>query len=313
MASSDSNDGPSDLASTVRTRFAEIRALLAEKAQGIDVQPFIPTGLRVWDSNGGIQRSVLTVIGAATGEGKSIVKLQLARGAAKEFFKVLMIDFEDPAEKTADRALAGVSGIDSRLIGLLDLEELDEARLEASVKEIESWGSRVKHACGLKSTAETLKLMEESDADLILVDYAQAFPEDDDKTMERTIAAFAWEANALAQRRKCAIVVFSQVKADVEARGYEKLKRTQFKNPDSLDTSGFMPSGLNDISWAKTLGERAKCLMYLWRENRVAARLGANVKDNLLRVIIAKANFAREGDMTFEIDLPTSTLRDRGR
>lgn len=297
------------LAENVGTRFARIKDALARKARGEEVHTSIPTGLRSWDMNGGILRGILTVLGAATGEGKSIVGLQLARGAANAGFKVLKIDFEDPAEKTADRELSNLTGINSKLLGRLELEEFDLARLETATQEIKAWAENVVHHVGLLTVEQTLKLMEQSEADLILVDYAQAVPEGDGG-MERTIARFAWEANALAQRKNCAVVVFSQIIREVEQRGYRIFERAKFKDPDKVDVSGFCPTGLSDIAWAKSLGERAKELGYIWRENRIAKKLGANVKDNRIRIIFAKVNFGEEKDMVFEFDGPTATIRE---
>jgi replicative DNA helicase len=298
------------LADTVNARLAEIKDALARRAVGEVVTPYISTGLASWDKNGGLLRGILTVIGAATGEGKSIVKLQLARGAAKDLHTVCMIDFEDPRGKTADRVFSGSTGIDNRLLGLLDIEEFDVRRLEAAAREINEWAPRVTHHVGLLGTAECLKIMETCGADLILVDYAQAFPEDDDKNMERTIAKFAWEANALAQRKNCAVVVFSQIIRDVEQRGERVFERARFKNPDAYDVSGFCPTGLSDISWAKSLGERAKELGYIWREGRIARKKGANVPDNRLRIVWGKVNFGKEKDLIFEFDGPTATIKD---
>lgn len=299
------------LADNVKERLAKIKDQLERKAAGEHVYPSIPTGLPSWDSNGGILRGILTVLGAATGEGKSIVKLQLARGAAQAGFKVLMIDFEDPAEKTADREFSNITGINSRLLGLLEIEALDFKRLEMGLMEIESWAHRVEHCVGLLDVAKTLELIKASDADLILVDYAQAFPEDEDKTMERTIAGFAWETNRLAQEKNAAVVVFSQIVREVEARGYRIYERAKFKDPNIVDVSGFCPTGLSDISWAKTLGERAKELGYIWRENRIAKKLGAKVKDNKLRIIFSKVNFGEEKDLVFDFDGATATIKDR--
>jgi replicative DNA helicase len=298
------------LADTVQERLDEIKSALGRRAAGEVVTPFISTGIKSWDRNGGILKGILTVIGAATGEGKSIVKLQLARGAAQDLHNVCMVDFEDPAGKTADRAFSGITGINNRLLGLLDIEEFDLARLEVAAAEMATWAARVEHHCGLKGTADVLRIMEETTADLILIDYAQAFPEDDDRNMERTIAKFAWEANEIAQRKNCAVVVFSQIIREVEQRGYRIFERAKFKDPDAIDVSGFCPGGLSDISWAKSLGERAKELGYIWRENRIAKKLGANVADNRMRIVWGKVNFGEEKDIVLEFDGPTATIRD---
>lgn len=298
------------LAEVVNERLAEIKDQLARRARGEAVHPFIPTGLPSWDRNGGIHRGILTVIGAATGEGKSIVKLQLAKGAAQSGFRVLMLDFEDPRAKTADRALSGVTGINNRLLGLLEIEDLDVRRLEAASREISTWGMRVDYRLGLLDSAATIAAISDSDADLVLVDYAQAFPEDDDSTMERTIARFAWSANELAQRKNCGLVVFSQIIREVEQRGYRIFERARFRDPEKVDVSGFCPTGTADIAWAKSLGERSKELGYIWRENRIARKLGARVQDNRLRLVWGKVNFGEERDLVFHFDGPTATIRD---
>lgn len=298
------------LADTINARLAEIKRALDDRAQGIVVDPFVPTGLAKWDENGGLIRGILTVIGAATGEGKSIVKLQLARGAAQKLNKVCMVDFEDPANKTADRAFSGVTGINNRLLGLLDIDEFDVSRLEVAAAEIGTWASHVQHHVGLLDTARCLKIMRESDADLILVDYAQAFPQNEDETMERTIAKFAWEANDIAQKKNCAVVVFSQIIRDVEQRGEQTYARAKFRNPDACDVSGFCPNGLSDVAWAKSLGERCKELLYIWREGRIARKKGANVPDNKMRILAGKVNFGEEKDILLRFDGPTATISD---
>ena len=301
------------LADSINTRLASIKDALERKRNGEVVTPYISTGLRSWDANGGILRGILTVIGAATGEGKSIVKLQLARGAAKDLNTVCMIDFEDPYEKTVDRALSHETGLDNKAIGMYEVGDSQFGQLEAAVRDMRTWGERVQHHTGLVSTARCFQLMEESGADIILVDYAQAFPEDDDKSMERTIAAFAWKANELAQRKNCAVVVFSQIVRAVEERGYRIFERAKFRDPEAIDVSGFAPGGLSDISWAKSLGERAKELAYIWRPNRIARKLGAKVQDNKLRIIFGKVNFGDEKDLTFMFDGPTATISDPPR
>lgn len=298
------------LADTLRTRLDEIKNAVQRKAAGEVVTPFISTGLRSWDANGGILRGILTVIGAATGEGKSLVKLQLARGAAQDLNSVCMIDFEDPAAKTADRAFSTETGINNRTLGLLEVGDFDVIKLEAAMLDMSGWGERVSHHTGLVSTERCFALMEESGADIIFVDYAQAFAEDDDKNMERTIAAFAWKANELAQRKNCAVVIFSQIVRAVEERGYRIYERAKFRDPDAIDVSGFCPGGLSDVAWAKTLGERAKELAYIWRPNRIARKLGAKVQDNRLRIIFGKVNFGDEKDLMFEFDGPTASIRD---
>jgi replicative DNA helicase len=300
---------------TVAERLKELRDVMDRRSRGETVELFIPTGLTQWDERGGLERGILTVIGAGTGEGKSIVKLHLAREAAKRGYRVLMLDFEDPAKKTADRSLSTIAGIDNRTIGSVGFDEFDYERLERALEEIGEWGRNIVHHTGLVDTTRSLSLMRSGQWDLILVDYAQAFPEDDDKNMERTIQKWSWEANVIAQEQQAAVVVFSQIKTEVEQRGqriYEQWKIWGAKNnPDRPDISGFCPNGLSDVSWAKALADQCKCLLYLWRPGRRAQKLGySKVSDNRLKVICGKVSFGHEGDMEFAFDGPTAALRD---
>lgn len=290
-----------------------------QKARGETVELFIPTGLRDWDENGGIERGILTVIGAATGDGKSITKLHLAKEAAKRGYRVLMMDFEDPKGKTIDRQLSSVAGIDSKVIGRVAFDEFDYDRLERAAAEIKEWGRLIAHHTGLIDTATALDLMlAESPSganwDLILIDYAQAFPEDEEDSMEGTIRAFSWAANQLAQEQDCAVVLFSQLKAEVEQRGYRIYEQWKVwgsrNNPKEPDLSGFCPNGLADVAWAKALADQCKCLLYLWRPGRRAQKLGYKVKDDRMKVICGKVSFGNEDDLEFGFDGPTATLKD---
>jgi replicative DNA helicase len=298
----------------VRTRLKRLRDVLDRRARGEEVELFIPTGLRDWDERGGLERGILTVIGAATGEGKSIVKLHLAREAAKRGYRVLMLDFEDPAGKTADRSLSTIAGIDNRVIGSVTFDEFDYERLEKALEELSGWGKNIVHHSGLVDTVECLTLMRGAKWDLILVDYAQAFPEDAERNMERTIQKWSWEANVIAQEQEAAVVVFSQIKTEVEQRGYKIYEQWKVwgskNNPNQPDISGFCPNGLADVAWAKALGDQSKCLLYLWRPGRRAEKLGYRAKDDRLKVICGKVSFGNEKDMEFMFNGAQATISD---
>lgn len=298
-------------ADTITSRIEQLRSTRERLANGEEINLFVPTGLREWDNCNGIGRGELTVIGAMTGDGKSIVKLHLATHAAKSGLRVLMIDMEDPGAKTADRALSTCTGIDSARLEAMDLGDIEFEQLESALSESIEWASRITHFDGGLTTRDCLTLMEKAGTyDLILVDYAQAFPEAPDKGMERTIAEFAYEANELGKRTNAAVVVFSQLKASVEQRGYGGLARKKGNELAAEDVDGFAPSGLTDIAWAKELGEKARCILYLFRPGRVAERLGIpGVKDNRIHVIVGKRNFGRGQRMIFSFDGPTAAIR----
>jgi replicative DNA helicase len=280
-------------------------------AVGDPINLYISTGLTAWDDNGGLTRGILTVIGAATGDGKSFMKLHLASVAAAAGLQVLMVDFEDPGEKTADRTFSAETGINNRRLGTMDsITEFEYEQMERAYAKISDWAARIDHHEGLTDVATCLTLMKARHYDLILIDYAQAFPEGDEGKTE-TIAKFAWDANVIAQQESSAVVVFSQVNAKVEARGYERYERWKFRQEGAPDVSGFCPTGRADISWATALGERAKCLLYLWRPGRIARKLGhKKIKDDRMLLIAAKANFAIEEDITLAFNGETATISD---
>jgi replicative DNA helicase len=278
---------------------------------GVSATGFIPTGIRKWDENGGIQRSILTLFGAATGAGKSIVKLHLATNAARNGLSVMMLDFEDPAPKTVDRALARATGLDSQDIGNGKLSDMDFLSIKAAGSDIENWGKRVRY-CGESMTSEEVRTVVNScQADLILVDYIQGIPEGKGMTMERTVAQLAWDLNRLAQVRKCAVVVFSQITADVEERGKTDFMWSQRKG-QKPDVSGYRPGpGPSSLAWSSALAQRGKTLIYMWRPGQWERKHGvAGAKDDMAELIFAKSNFGREGSFPVRIDLKTASIGD---
>lgn len=292
-------------------RLATLRDIKGRRDRGEAVSLSIPTGLRSWDEIGGIERGILTVIGAATGDGKSVVALHLACAAARAGLRVLLLSFEDPAAKTADRLFSTETGINSKHIGKLDFDDIDMEQLAVALAGA-AWADNIRVVAGLR-TAEEVLTMFEGDYDLILLDYVQALSELPGKTMEETIRKVSWVANAAAQKTNAAIVFFSQLNREVESRGRKMFDAARMRDPTACCVEGFCPSGLTDIAWAKALADQCKCLLYVWRPNRMAKKLtGSNkIKDDRLRIIAGKVSFAEEKDLEFEFDGPTATIRDK--
>lgn len=291
-------------------RVEELTSMRKRKAAGEDVRLFVPTGLTAVDSNGGLERGVLTIIGAATGEGKSIAKLHLMQAAAERGIRVLALDFEDPAKKTADRSLAGATGINSRKLGLLDFDEQADEQLRAALKKSKTWASKVSHCAGLLSREEATEAIQDHKGGLAMLDYAQALP-DSGEGMERTIAGLAWDLNTNAQDRNRAVLAFSQVVGEVESRGARVYEKSVARDPENPDLSGYQPGpGAGDLAWSRALGQRAKCVVYLHRPGRWAKKHGVQAKDDKMLWIVAKSNFGDEGTVTLGFDGPSARLYD---
>lgn len=299
-------------------RFRTFAAIVSEEAhrlvddkaradRGEDVLLQIPTGLRDLDENGGLELEVVTCIAGPTGEGKSALKLQLARAAASADHEVVSLDFEDPASKTAQRELAGETGIPAFRLGRLGFGAEDSPRILAAAAGVEAWGSRVRTHAGLLNADQVRESLDMfPDAKLILVDYAQALP-GRGGSLEREIADLAWDLSEDAQRRRRSVVIFSQTIPQIEERGSRR-----FERDGSIE--GYRPGpGKMYIAWARALGERAKAVWYLFRPGRWGRKHGLQMKDNTLDIIVDKANFAKEGTTTVGwaggrlYDLPRST------
>jgi replicative DNA helicase len=289
------------------------QGLLDEKAmrdRGEDPNTFIKTGLRDFDKRAGIARSILTVIGAPTGEGKSIFKKHLQEHVAQSGMRALDLSFEDPPDRSADRTFSTLTNINNAKMAM-GCDAKDLAQIAMALAEAEEWADNIDYHYGLRTPEECLELLESTDWDLAQVDYAQAFPEGS-KGLERTIADFAWKLNVLAQERKAAIVVYSQLNSKVETRGVDRAESSRRFGDKSagVDISGFRPFGVSDLSWSTALGQRAKGLGFLFRPGRYRKRYGEVVKDDRMELIFPKINFSSEGAVVVGFDGRSARLYD---
>lgn len=297
-------------------RVTQLEDWAVKKAEGT-LRPedlYIPTRLKKWDANGGVTRGVLTVLGGVDGQGKSFVKKHLATSAAECNLRTAMIDFEDPQDKTMDREIASRTHIDSRKLGLATFDPMDLDRIFASLAEVKRWGDKISYHAGLVGVEEIMGALEamEPKPDLVLLDYAQALPDDDGEGLERTIARLAWWANSYAQRHNCGFVVFSQVKPEVSGRGHAAFWAARKRDPDSWDVSGFYPGpGTQDLAWSSAFGQRGRAVGYIVRPGFYERALGKpGALDNRLDIRWAKVTFGNSGMMNLGFDGPSGRIFD---
>jgi replicative DNA helicase len=292
----------------LRARYKELQLEKGARDRGEDPGTSIATGLKAFDDKAGIERSILTVIGAPTGEGKSLFKKHVQEHAAQSGLRALDLSFEDPPSRTADRTLATITGINSaRLASEITDKEL--ARVALAVEEAAEWAGNIDYQYGLRSAEECLEIIADSDADLIQVDYAQAFPEGE-RGLERTIADFAWALNVDAQKHNRAVIIYSQLKGEMEQRGMRIAEASRRRGAEDVDISGFRPFGVGDLAWSQALGQRAKGLGFLFRPGRYRKRFGENAKDDRMELIWPKRNFSSEGLVVVGFDGKLARLYD---
>ena len=279
---------------------------------------YIPTGLKRWDANGGVTRGVLTVLGGVDGQGKSFVSNHLAQSAGRARLHVAQLVFEDPKQQTANRSISNLTGIDSRKLNLVTFDPMDLDKIYAAAKTTADWGKYVHYHSGLVDVDDAMAALEALAADLegmgeslslVLLDYAQAFPEDD-KGLEHVIRHFAWDANKFAQRWNCGFVAFSQVKPEISSRGHGVFWASKRRDPESWDVTGFMPGpGTQDLAWASAFGQRGRAVGYIFRPGYYERMLGKpGAMDDRLWIRWAKVNFGNSGLLELKFDGPTGRI-----
>jgi len=306
----------------LRRRLAGIKAEHAAIARGEDPRSIIPTGLREFDKRAGFKRKLLHILGAATGEGKSIVKLHMMKAAAKRGYRVLVLDFEDPEERTADRDFAGETGINSARMVAGDLDDKEIYRLGLALAEMEEWSDNIEYEPGLKTAERAMEVVRENpDVDLVLVDYLSALPHGK-HGRERTISDFCWQLTEWAQCRYegdeigGAVVAFAQTNNEVSERGKQRVENLiRFQRAgDKLDPekliAGFRPFDASDLAWCTDSGRTAKELWFLFRPGRYLQKLKQRAQDNVMEFYSPKRNFGSEGTIAVGLDLKTATLFD---
>jgi hypothetical protein len=297
----------------LRARLAGLKQEKAARDRGEDPRAYLKTGLRDFDRRGAIERRILTVIGAPTGEGKSIFKKHVQENAAMGGYRALDLSFEDPPERSADRTFSTLTKINNAKI-MAGCDDGELARIALALDEAEEWADGIEYHYGLKRTEQALELITDGTPwDLVQIDYAQAFPASSDKTLERTIADFAWAVAEWAQESGAAVVIYSQLKPEVERRGVDRAEssRRYGKDPGAgVDIDGFRPFGVSDLAWAAALGTYAKGLGFLFRPGRYRRRYKENVRDDRMELIWPKKNFGSEGTVTVGFDGRTASLFD---
>lgn len=286
---------------------------LQEQASG--TPRFITTGIRKWDEHGGLKRRILTLIGLASGEGKSVIALHLARAAAKAGHGVLLVSLEDPAQDTADRVLAGESGIDSQDISLHRTKGRED-KIDAAAARASKWAGMILFEEGKFDADELLAIVQsalDEGVGLVVIDYLQALIDRPGKTSkESELAYFTERMQTLAMKYDVAAVVMAQVDLQkVEAKGEARYEAARARQPDRHDVSGYRPGpGIAIISWCQRAAHNAKAVWFGFRPARWLKKHGQMAPETM-ELHAGKANFGKEGKIVLGFDPTTSTLSDR--
>lgn len=306
----------------LRHRFTAIQEERAAIARGDPPSGFIPTRLREFDRRGGHQRKQISLYGAETGGGKSMWKYHLAWAAATSGFSVTIVDLEDSPDRTADRAFARETCINSaKITAPGELSEKEVQQIALALAEMEEWADRVELFPGVRTGEEALELFKENPGDLELFDYLSALPHGDGGR-EQEISNFMWGWTRHVQDDDVAGVALAQIKPEVALEGLKAYRADQAnrrfaKNEDEKEAQpyidGFRAYNTSHLAWCTDAGNNAKKQGYMFRPGRILKRLlGPKYKgkDNRMEFDFPKNNWGSEGRLTVELDLTTSRFRD---
>lgn len=122
---------------------------------------------------GGLRNGEMTVLAAYTGQGKSALAQDIARHAAKNGFRVLLISGEMTAEQYGLRAFSSITGIDTAT--LLQAKKLNSPQWEAIAEAVSEMDSLPIEFSFLADTVEDVRreARRKKSLDLLVVDYLQ--------------------------------------------------------------------------------------------------------------------------------------------
>lgn len=263
---------------------------------------YISTGLSTLDALGLTEKGILTAVASHSGDGKSTFALQLIQAAAEQGYKPINCSFEDPGKFTSDRLTSQMLGDSAFKLRKLAIED-DKIglRLREATNRICKWAKNVTVIDELVPTAELFEYFDlavNDETGLISIDYAQAFDaEQDEKSVERVVARLAWGGKTLAMKKNVAVVLYSQVKAEVLQRGRRQFDQWCFMNKkepgpkDYAAVEGYRP-GNGDMQWSTALGQRCKQSIMLFRPGNWLKTHGVDAEDRTMHCMADKGNFS---------------------
>ena len=189
-----------------------------------DVDPFsLQTGFDGYDAiTGGFFRGDLIVLGGLTSDGKTALAMHMAMNIARQNHAVLHFSYEMTAAQTADRFMAGNTGVAPRHLRFGGLSDGDLEQLDSWADEIESLpyyfvNPRSHRIEDIRTTARMMQ--RSSGCDLILVDYLHILASvEKHETVEQAVSRCVKGLKDLAVELNCCVLLISQLNRKMEER-----------------------------------------------------------------------------------------------
>lgn len=231
---------------------AELKKVLDDmkrKEAGEKIYVGIPTGWPAIDKEiGGVPRSVITIVCARPGCGKTTFVDNLFDNAEDLGFETLLFSWEDNVQSFAQRGLGRTSGVDTSHIRARNLDRTELARLMGKSQKATERKRQLVPAAGMDARA-VVRLarrhkLEHGKLDAIATDYIQKMPYPDRYDEREGINWTLRHLGEFAQEDDIALIVNSQLGRDVEKREDKRPIESDLKGSGNLEQDGKLIIGL---------------------------------------------------------------------
>lgn len=184
----------------------------------------IPTGLTDLDKLlGGLQRSDMVVLAGRPGMGKTSLAMQIAKNAAKNHGKnVLVFSLEMSKEQLAQRLIAGETGIDGSRLRRGEIREEEWATFFKAQEALSGWPIAINDAPAISPArlrSEAIRHRVKYGLDLIVIDYIQLMASDQrEQNRHQEISLISRACKNLGRELNIPVLALSQLSRNVEHR-----------------------------------------------------------------------------------------------
>lgn len=281
---------------------------------------FVRSGLMELDNIvHGFKPKTLTIIGAQTGIGKSVLLLNIARSALlNQNFRVAVMSLEMGREEWRDRMAAHMTGIaiDRLALGISALSELETAALMDARGQIDGLPLYVDDSThvsvdSLRAKARALR-SRIGGLDLLIVDYLQLMGNTqrfDRRELE--VGAISRALKVLSKELDVPIIVAAQLSREVEKRSTTRTKTSVGSNGKGGIRTLTIPGRprLSDLRESGSIEQDADVVVFLYRRDKaITQKEWENFYVNepnaprypagLVELIVAKQRNGRTGTCT---------------
>ena len=291
---------------TAKETLSKTISLLESIWSGKMVFPKISSGYKEIDGifDGGFDTGTFSVMGAATGHGKTAAAINMAGAMSKQGTPVVYISLEETYRDLTMRVITSQSSVPRK--HLINKDLITDAEKRRAHKVMEDFSSNkeslLQLACGGKTGPEIIDLIrlhhERDGSQVFFVDYMQRIGmESDNRTAE--IARFALALGEIARELELVIIGTSQLKR-------EGRKEQSKRKPSTYD-----------LSESSYLENEAAYIVTLFRQDLVpdveSADFYNEANEGTIEFICCKQRNGQQGSIWLNFDGPAVRMTSRAQ